>query len=181
MLLYCLLFMRSLLAVFSFCFFFLMIRRPPRSTRTDTLFPYTTLFRSRHRVGHRPRPRRAAAADRCGSSARPRAGRGVHRGMGDRGPRIRGEPRARVPARHRRRPRVAARPGCAHGRGRGDRQPDRKSVVEGQSGSVRVDLGGRRIIKKKKKKKQKRNTQKIEIIDRDKKNEIITKNTATHK
>src|SRR3546814_5784300 len=34
----------------SYChcfFFFLMIRRPPRSTRTDTLFPYTTLFRSR--------------------------------------------------------------------------------------------------------------------------------------
>src|SRR3546814_4237670 len=28
------------------CFFFLMRRRPPRSTRTDTLFPYTTLFRS---------------------------------------------------------------------------------------------------------------------------------------
>src|SRR3546814_4199548 len=36
-------------SLFSFCtffFFFLMIRRPPRSTRTDTLFPYTTLFRS---------------------------------------------------------------------------------------------------------------------------------------
>src|SRR3546814_15137732 len=33
-------------------FFFLMIRRPPRSTRTDTLFPYTTLFRSdRVRLG----------------------------------------------------------------------------------------------------------------------------------
>src|SRR3546814_19890638 len=32
--------------VCTFCFFFLMIRRPPRSTRTDTLFPYTTLFRS---------------------------------------------------------------------------------------------------------------------------------------
>src|SRR3546814_15149415 len=30
-----------------FFFFFLMIRRPPRSTRTDTLFPYTTLFRSK--------------------------------------------------------------------------------------------------------------------------------------
>src|SRR3546814_8186046 len=30
-------------------FFFLMIRRPPRSTRTDTLFPYTTLFRSQER------------------------------------------------------------------------------------------------------------------------------------
>src|SRR3546814_13202278 len=28
------------------CLFFLMLRRPPRSTRTDTLFPYTTLFRS---------------------------------------------------------------------------------------------------------------------------------------
>src|SRR3546814_9993492 len=28
------------------CLFFLMLLRPPRSTRTDTLFPYTTLFRS---------------------------------------------------------------------------------------------------------------------------------------
>src|SRR3546814_4635478 len=28
-----------------------MIRRPPRSTRTDTLFPYTTLFRSTHEMG----------------------------------------------------------------------------------------------------------------------------------
>src|SRR3546814_17285416 len=44
----------------SVCVFFLMIRRPPRSTRTDTLFPYTTLFRSlqveqaaiKHRFGH---------------------------------------------------------------------------------------------------------------------------------
>src|SRR3546814_11215122 len=34
------------LASFFVFFFFLMIRRPPRSTRTDTLFPYTTLFRS---------------------------------------------------------------------------------------------------------------------------------------
>src|SRR3546814_19078300 len=32
--------------MFRACFVFLMIRRPPRSTRTDTLFPYTTLFRS---------------------------------------------------------------------------------------------------------------------------------------
>src|SRR3546814_8411191 len=32
--------------MFLFFLFFLMIRRPPRSTRTDTLFPYTTLFRS---------------------------------------------------------------------------------------------------------------------------------------
>src|SRR3546814_11001939 len=35
-----------LFVVFFIFFFFLMIRRPPRSTRTDTLFPYTTLFRS---------------------------------------------------------------------------------------------------------------------------------------
>src|SRR3546814_17476302 len=34
-----------------FSLFFLMIRRPPRSTRTDTLFPYTTLFRSSSTVG----------------------------------------------------------------------------------------------------------------------------------
>src|SRR3546814_3809992 len=50
-----------------------MIRRPPRSTRTDTLFPYTTLFRSapsdamvrgldRDRRGHRAHPRLRAAA-----------------------------------------------------------------------------------------------------------------------
>src|SRR3546814_12216699 len=37
-----------------FLFFFLMILRPPRSTRTDTLFPYTTLFR-RDRPGRAPR------------------------------------------------------------------------------------------------------------------------------
>src|SRR3546814_5346625 len=38
----------SLWFIVSIClvFFFLMIRRPPRSTRTYTLFPYTTLFRS---------------------------------------------------------------------------------------------------------------------------------------
>src|SRR3546814_4168067 len=41
--------MVSSLCLFS-VFFFLMIRRPPRSTRTDTLFPDTTLFRSRQRV-----------------------------------------------------------------------------------------------------------------------------------
>src|SRR3546814_19570809 len=35
-------------------FFFLSLRRPPRSTRTDTLFPYTTLFRSQpHRARNR--------------------------------------------------------------------------------------------------------------------------------
>src|SRR3546814_19304266 len=37
--------------VYSLAFFFLMRRRPPRSTRTDTLFPYTTLCRSLCRPG----------------------------------------------------------------------------------------------------------------------------------
>src|SRR3546814_13751301 len=43
--------------------FFLMIRRPPRSTRTDTLFPYTTLFRS---CGDR---RQADASEGCAYAA----------------------------------------------------------------------------------------------------------------
>src|SRR3546814_16127974 len=50
-----------------------MIRRPPRSTRTDTLFPYTTLFRSRTGAvlhfldarDHRPRVRQQAAPRRA--------------------------------------------------------------------------------------------------------------------
>src|SRR3546814_20051637 len=37
-------------SVYVWCLFFLMIRRPPRSTRTDTLFPYTTLFRSQRGI-----------------------------------------------------------------------------------------------------------------------------------
>src|SRR3546814_18309558 len=48
--LYCVVYLYAIfiyLYIDSCCsFFFLMIRRPPRSTRTDTLFPYTTLFRS---------------------------------------------------------------------------------------------------------------------------------------
>src|SRR3546814_343953 len=38
--------LHSIEHLYLYCIFFLMIRRPPRSTRTDTLFPYTTLFRS---------------------------------------------------------------------------------------------------------------------------------------
>src|SRR3546814_14822937 len=47
-----------------FVFFFLMIRRPPRSTRTDTLFPYTTLFRSLILIVLSPKRLRARGA--CG-------------------------------------------------------------------------------------------------------------------
>src|SRR3546814_17696726 len=51
-----------LLLVLVLVFFFLMIRRPPRSTRTDTLFPYTTLFRSqRRRPNRKAQDRRSAS------------------------------------------------------------------------------------------------------------------------
>src|SRR3546814_12831208 len=46
--------MECLIVFFVIFFFVLMIRRPPRSTRTDTLFPYTTLFRSATSPPSRP-------------------------------------------------------------------------------------------------------------------------------
>src|SRR3546814_16630556 len=51
--------------------FFLMIPRPPRSTRTDTLFPYTTLFRSLRVRLHDPHPQPRPPA---GAAARPALG-----------------------------------------------------------------------------------------------------------
>src|SRR3546814_20901709 len=111
-----------------------MIRRPPRSTRTDTLFPYTTLFRSqscRHvaldRGGH---DQTGGAA--FGRHAAEKSAWALHR-------RDRLEPRARDA-------RASVTPGSRRGC---ERTGDRKSVVSGKSVSVRVDLGGRRIIKKK--------------------------------
>src|SRR3546814_14784983 len=61
--------------------FFLMIRRPPRSTRTDTLLPYTTLFRSgvAHRGGHL-----AVGAPRAGNRHRALAGRADRARLHDR-------------------------------------------------------------------------------------------------
>src|SRR3546814_12208663 len=65
-------------------FVFLMRRRPPRSTRTDTLFPDTTLFRSAvlDRAGAGRRAARTAAAGRPGlrAGALPRHGLHDHRG-----------------------------------------------------------------------------------------------------
>src|SRR3546814_11651304 len=87
-----------------------MIRRPPRSTRTDTLFPYTTLFRS---------------LDRIQRFGQPDAGQGVlaldrrHRNGGRQGIGI-----VRVVVRSE------------------ERRVGKECVI-------RVDLGGRRIIKKK--------------------------------
>src|SRR3546814_5517875 len=89
-------------------FFFLMIRRPPRSTRTDTLFPYTTLFRSI--AGHARRRTRAAQAGRhraAGPAAHraERTGRGAQAGAGKARPAvIAGNPAAR-----------RARPGAGRG------------------------------------------------------------------
>src|SRR3546814_4889207 len=65
--------------VLSFVIFFLMRRRPPISTRTDTLFPYTTLFRSREKgpisaeqpAASRARSRSWATGGPCCSCAKP--------------------------------------------------------------------------------------------------------------
>src|SRR3546814_9812151 len=80
-----------------FIVFFLMIRRPPRSTRTDTLFPYTTLFRSRTdrrrgadrerriqvaETGPRPRLREGEAKLQLGRQAQARADVGQEVGIG---------------------------------------------------------------------------------------------------
>src|SRR3546814_17140679 len=98
-------------------FFFLMIRRPPRSTRTDTLFPYTTLFRSnvahledsscqanhlRHRVGTVGERRHAVEGDaRAHHIEMPVAPEEDAGGGGEAGDRIR-QPRAGVRSEERR-------------------------------------------------------------------------------
>src|SRR3546814_12868034 len=125
------------------CFF--MIRRPPSSTRTDTLFPYTTLFRPRQV----PRPA-APPASPQGPRKRSRAHCARRRAAADAAI-ARASPRAECL-----RERVSPRTAYGRCRRRDNRPPpprrarqDRKSGVEGKSVSVRVDLGGRRSIKKK--------------------------------
>src|SRR3546814_21025576 len=61
--------MCSLLSMCKCFIFFLMIRRPPRSTRTDTLFPYTTLFRSQPDRGPEDLLRPASSAWHPGLAA----------------------------------------------------------------------------------------------------------------
>src|SRR3546814_18173541 len=115
-------------------FFFLMIRRPPRSTRTDTLFPYTTLFRSVPGsglclCGDRRKPLHRAAQKLHDALLRDRTGVGI--GVGDR---QRGGLRDAV---------------LGHAELRQRHFRDRKSVVWGKSVYVRLDLGGRRMLKTK--------------------------------
>src|SRR3546814_13636238 len=124
-----------------------MIRRPPRSTRTDTLFPYTTLFRSAVPAGalasvygaHLLWQATEDYSSPTAFAAPPQHFPPRHFPPGHFSPRL--SPRlesssfACRPRRFRRSGRKAA---AAQG--------DRKSVVEGKSVSVRVDLGGGRII-----------------------------------
>src|SRR3546814_12985819 len=108
-----------------------MIRRPPGSTRTDTLFPYTTLFLAG--AGNR-----LAGRILVHQPHQPAQLHGAHRPPG--GGRRPQQDRRLRPARPRRQ--GGALTPAAKGR-------DRKSVVQGKRGSVRVNLGGRRILNKK--------------------------------
>src|SRR3546814_11312349 len=63
--------MKGVQAIFLLRVFSLMIRRPPRSTRTATLFPYTTLFRSAQ-AARRGEARAARCGDADAGADRPR-------------------------------------------------------------------------------------------------------------
>src|SRR3546814_21181555 len=120
------------------CVFFFMILRPPRSTRTDTLFPDTTLFRS-------ARDQRKPGAKRDHLRWRGEAHQATAWWRGTAGAPSwarRSSTSARASSQARSPVAVIAVPSSML-------SGDRKSVVSGKSVSVRVDLGGRRIIKKK--------------------------------
>src|SRR3546814_13318450 len=114
-----------------------MIRRPPRSTRTDTLFPHTTLFRSDRRLA-----RKTPVEERAGIAAKVeiKPGRHFHQEV------VRVLPIDERFA-------IRRLPACekdgiaALSHQRIQRRQDRKTVVYGKSVSVRVNLGGRRYIK----------------------------------
>src|SRR3546814_18257088 len=136
-----------------------MIRRPPRSTRTDTLFPYTTLFRSEVEV-FVDRVENAQGDALCAPS-----GHGQHC-LSSRFVRwhVQGVTRPdEATGRHTHGLRRLRRSlegdiaSAAVDRQLGCRSEARR---EGKSVSVRVDLGGRRIIKKKTIKKKKRKEEK---------------------
>src|SRR3546814_6896206 len=91
-----------------------MIRRPPRSTRTDTPFPYTTLFRSRGRVGDSPQAG-------CGLFVERGVGAAVSTGVGEAVIRIAGTARVIASMRGGMAPQAACRAACEHiARLRGD-------------------------------------------------------------
>src|SRR3546814_16511165 len=116
-----------------------MIRRPPRSTRTDTLFPYTTLFRSRSRVTGACNARDEQKAG-CRMGHAPAVLLMWAKLLTPTAPaKSRATGAAII---HRRSNEIADKL---------SRTVDRKSVEEGKSAEGRVDLGGRLIHKKKNK------------------------------
>src|SRR3546814_21163166 len=133
-----------------FCFiffFFLMIRRPPRSTRTDTLFPYTTLFRStlNFAVSYLDSKYLNFPGAACTPDQMAAPGQTVC---------VQDLSGTRTPLSSK----WSGNAGIEYRKPVGNleltgRVEDRKSVVSGKSVSVRVDLGGRRCIKKKTKKR----------------------------
>src|SRR3546814_19318903 len=135
-----------------------MTRRPTRSTRTETLFPYTTLFRSLGRRRERPFDRLRANGE--GQSRGPENRDLQHQ-------RHQGTPAApdRMargnPARHRLSAGTEIERRDDPDRRERGRGLDRKSVVWEKSGSVSVDLVGRGIIKKQKKNKLKKHIRQI--------------------
>src|SRR3546814_16311085 len=142
-------------------FFFLISRRPPRSTRTDTLFPYTSLFRSDVEVEGL---REAGLGEAGGDADAQAAGRQLEQGEAAGGIEMihhPGEDRGGGGAAGGVEPvydggegegavvdlrRLVFGLGPEQGDGFGQ---DRKRVVEGKSVSGRVDNGGRRNYKKK--------------------------------
>src|SRR3546814_17464883 len=121
-----------------------MIGAQPRSNRTDTLFPYTTLFRSAEIF-------RGPAGDQARRARLEAGSPGVQRFQGTAARPERTGSQHRVDAAGRALGCRGARPECRR-RSAGGGVIERKSVVEGKRGSVRVALGGRRIDKKNKRK-----------------------------
>src|SRR3546814_12553591 len=121
-----------------------MIRRPPRSTRTDTLFPYTTLFRSHARLEHTGRRQMRAVDEHRARAFDPRAIEiaDVERHVGailaveNQGTAL-AIPDAQDDER-----------GQEIGVGDDAGRVARKSAVQGKRVTVRIDLGGRSILKK---------------------------------
>src|SRR3546814_11802813 len=122
-----------------------MIRRPPRSTRTDTLFPYTTLFRSRR--GRQPKAGQESTADQAADGDQrtaPLVGDlllGADRARDER-PREPGEACPRGQA--------AAGEGAGPSPQGGRASADPKRVGAGKGVEVRAGPGGRQINKKRK-------------------------------
>src|SRR3546814_13450448 len=117
-----------------------MRRRPPRSTRTDTLVPYSTLFLSCRVDAH--------ALD--GAGRRALAAGDLRALEGGAGRRRAGQQAVAVAEHDLGIGADVDHQGHLVGLVRRFREEDRKSVVSGKSVSVRGDLGGRRIITKKK-------------------------------